>query len=133
MRPVPDSRTVSHHELESVGAAMDGYMQSAAEAVTDHGDTITDTHGWALAAAYMIGAAAIHAAELKAESLAPIARELERLADAHERHDLAVRQLTHAVSELGAVAVSIAELSGSVEVHSDSVDRLADAVETRSS
>ena len=62
MRPVPDERSVSIHELECVSEAMDGYLQSAAEAVADHGDTITDTEGAALAVATASSASATAAA-----------------------------------------------------------------------
>lgn len=132
MRSVPSERNVSRHELECVGEGMDGYTQAAAEAVADHGDTITDTHGWALAAAYMQGAATMHAGETIAAQLQGVVCQLERIADEQERQSIAAARLHNSVAMLAdAVQRHGDVVSAAIEVHSESTDRLADAVETR--
>jgi ABC-type transporter Mla subunit MlaD len=139
MRPVPDERSVSIHELECVSEAMDGYLQSAAEAVADHGDTITDTEGAALAVAYMRGASNMHAAHVVAEALTAVAQQFERIADSAEVSAIKRAQLVSAVAAhsdaVALVASAItdhgAAVSAAIEVHSESIDRLADAIETR--
>ena len=89
-RPVPESRDASHCELECVETAMDGYTQAAAEAVADHGDTITDTHPHTLAAAYMQGAAMLHAAEVISRAMQSLAQAVGSLSGAVKRSGDAV-------------------------------------------
>lgn len=108
-RPVPESRTISRHELECAAEAMDGYTQSAAEAIADHGDLITDTHPHVLAAAYMQGVAAIHAAHVVAEPLHAIARELARIADEQEKQTIARQRQASNLFELANAVNGLAD------------------------
>lgn len=121
-RPVPEGRTVSMFEWECAAAPMTGYLQSAAEDVADHGNTITDTHPHVLAAAHMNGCALIHAAHVAAEPQHAIARELARIADAMERQTMArERQATNLFELANAVNELADDLPGALAVHSDEV------------
>jgi hypothetical protein len=99
---------------------MDGYIQAAAEAVADHGNTITDTHPHALAAACMQGAATIHAAEAIGDYMCRLS-ELNR--EGLNEVVLALKTLAGAIDAHGAT------VSTAIEVHADSIDCLADAIE----
>jgi len=81
-RPVPEDRVPTDYEMDWVSGAMDGYIQCAAEAVKDHGNTITDTHPHVLAAGFMVGCAVMHAAERFSLVEDRKAAAMDRLADA---------------------------------------------------
>ena len=86
-RPIPENRTPVAYDaregskIDRAETAMAEYIQAAAEDVFDHGDTITDTHPHAIAAAHMVGCAVIHAGVRIAEPLDLIAEKFVETAE----------------------------------------------------
>lgn len=140
-RAIPESRDVSRHEMEVVVEAMDGYTQAAAEAVADHGNTITDTHPHTLAAAYIQGCATVHGAWVLSDAMdrqaAQLREALDEIAQVMKGQRNALTELAQAAGDVAAaverggasVASALAnDVAGAIAVHSDEVAAPLEAI-----
>lgn len=119
------------HAHDRATDRMDGYSANATDAAEAWGDLDSPE----VKAAYITGCAAIHAAEVSARALREAAEEiyrgfcavsgaLHRVAATEEGKAVSLSHLDSAISDCGQAIAS------AVEVHSESIDRLADVVET---
>ncbi|WP_024537876.1 hypothetical protein [Comamonas badia] len=78
MKNLPNGLPCEDYALDSVTNPMDGYLTNSTAAVGGWVDTSHPQRRATLEAAYIVGCAHLHAAELQAEALASIAAAIDR-------------------------------------------------------
>ena len=120
------------HAQDCATDPMDAYCANADDAAKAWGSPDSPE----TKAAYILGCAQIHAAEVKAQALRYAAETLRpglhAISGALHRRAMTEEGKAVSLSRQESALASIGEaIAAAIEVHSESIDRLADAVETR--